>query len=294
MPGFGSFDIFLQLLINGILFGTMYGVAAIGLSLIFGTMQILFLAQGTIIILAAYGCFWLFTLLSLDPFLSIILIFPVSMILGLGLYQGLFRKVAGRGKFPPLMIAFGLMILIESLMTVVFTPNTRAIRTSYTAYGIAALGIRISFTRLMAFVLALLGTVGVTLFLKKTMIGKAVRAVSEDMRSATLMGISPHRVNGITFAMGIGLAAIAGIAVATTYPFDPYSGFVFSLKAMIALALGGMGNVFGALLGGILLGVIESMGSFILGGGWADAISYTVFLLALIFRPEGLLIRSSD
>lgn len=294
MPGFGSFDIFVQLMINGFLFGTMYGVAALGLSLILGTMEIIFLAQGTMIILAAYACFWLFSLLSIDPYLSIILIFPVSVVLGIGLYQGLFRKVEGKGQFPSLMIAFGMMILLENLMMVVWSPNTRAIRTSYTAYGIAVLGLRISFTRLMAFVLALLATCGVTLFLKKTLLGKAVRAATEDLTSATLMGIVTHRVNSITFAMGIGLAGIAGIAVATTYPFDPYSGFVFSIKAMIAMALGGMGNVLGALLGGIILGVIESLTSFLISGGWADAVSYTVFLLVLIFRPEGLLTRTSD
>ena len=294
MPGFGSFDIFVQLMINGFLFGTMYGVAALGLSLILGTMEIIFLAQGNMIILAAYACFWLFSLLSIDPYLSIILIFPVSVVLGIGLYQGLFRKVEGKGQFPSLMIAFGMMILLENLMMVVWSPNTRAIRTSYTAYGIAVLGLRISFTRLMAFVLALLATCGVTLFLKKTLLGKAVRAATEDLTSATLMGIVTHRVNSITFAMGIGLAGIAGIAVATTYPFDPYSGFVFSIKAMIAMALGGMGNVLGALLGGIILGVIESLTSFLISGGWADAVSYTVFLLVLIFRPEGLLTRTSD
>ncbi len=294
MPGFGSFNIFFQLLINGILFGSMYGVAALGLSLILGTMEIIFLAQGTMIILAAYVCFWVFTLLSVDPYLSIILIFPLSFVFGIGLYQGLFRKVEGKGQFPALMIAFGLMYLTENLMMVVFSSDTRAIRTSYTAYGISALGFRISFTRLMAFVMAWLATLGVTLFLKKTLLGKAVRAATEDLTSATLMGIVTHRVNSIAFAIGIALAAIAGIAVATTYPFDPYSGLAFSIKAMIAMALGGMGSILGALLGGIILGVLESMGSFLISGGWADVISYVVFLLVLIFKPEGLLIRTSD
>ena len=287
-------DILIQILINGILFGAMYGIAAIGLSLIFGTMQIIFIAQGAMIVLAAYGTFWLFHFFSLDPYLSIIVIFPVSVIFGLGLYQVLFRRVARAGKFPSLLIAFGLMVLLENLMSVLFTPNPRSVTVSYTAYGISALGLKISFTRLMAFIMAILATTGVSLFLKKTLIGKAVRAASENLESATLVGITPHRVNSVTFGIGIGLAGLAGIATATTYSFDPYFGFVFSLKAMIALALGGMGSVVGALMGGVLLGVLESYGSFFLTGGWADVISYAAFMLVLMFRPEGLFVRSSD
>ena len=288
------FQIYIQVLINGILFGTMYGIAAIGLSVIFGTMQIIFLAQGTMIILAAYGCYYLFKYLSIDPYLSIIIILPASFVFGFGMYQGIFRKVAHAGKFPSLLIAFGLMALLENLMSVIFSPSPRGIRTSYTAYGISVLGLTISLTRLIAFVMAILATTGVTLFLKKTLWGKAVRAASENLESATLVGITPHKVNGITFAIGIGLAGLAGIATSTIYSFDPFFGFIFSLKAMIALAIGGMGSLVGALLGGILLGVIESLGAFILTGGWADAISYAVFILILMFKPEGFFVRANN
>ena len=286
-----SFNLLLQLLVNGILFGTMYGIAAIGLSLIFGTMEIIFIAQGTLIVLTAYFCFWLFTLYGMDPYLSLLIIVPVSLLLGRGLYEAVFRKVSG-SKITSLLIAFGLMVLLENLMSVLWTPNTRAVRTSYTAYGISVLGLKISFTRLVAFFAAILSALGVTFFLKKTLLGKAVRAATEDMEAATLVGIGPHKANGVTFAIGIGLAGVAGVATATTYPFDPYFGFIFSLKAMIALALGGLGSVWGAFLGGVLLGVLESLASFFISGGWADAISYGVFLLVLMFRPEGLFVRS--
>jgi branched-chain amino acid transport system permease protein len=283
-----------QLLINGILFGTMYGIAAIGLSLIFGTMQIIFLAQGAMIVLAAYACYWIFQLLGIDPYVSIVLVVPIFLIIGFIIYQGLFRRVAGSGKFPSLLIAFGLMALLENLMSVLWTPNPKAIRTAYSSYGISLWTMTISFTRLMAFVMAILATIGVTLFLKRTLVGKAVRAASENLESAVLVGITPHWVNSVTFAIGIGLAGLAGVATSTVYPFDPYFGFIFSLKAMIALALGGMGSVTGALLGGILLGGIESFGSYVFTGGWADAIAYLVFLLVLMFKPEGLFVRSSN
>lgn len=296
MPGFGSIDILIQVLINGILFGTMYGIAALGLSLIFGTMQIIFIAQGVMIVLGAYGSFWLFKLLGIDPYLSIIIVVPCALLFGGGVYQLLFRRVAGRGesgKAASLLLAFGLMYFLENLMTVLWTPNARAIRTGYTAFGFDFMGINFSFTRLMAFILAILATIAVTFFLKKTMLGKAVRAASENLESATLVGITPHKVNTLTFAMGIGLAGLAGIATATTYSFDPYFGFIFSLKAMIALALGGMGSIFGALLGGIILGVIESIVAFIWTGGWADVASYGAFIIVLLFKPEGLFTRTS-
>lgn len=287
-------DIALQLLVNGILFGTMYGIAAIGLSLIYGTMQIIFIAQGTMIIMAAYGSFWLFSLWKIDPYISLLIVVPASVIIGAGLYQALFRKVAQAGKFPSLLIAFGLMALLENLMSVLFTANSRGIQTDYASYSFDIIGIQVSFTRFVAFIMAVLGTAGVTFFLKKTLLGKAVRAASENLEYAMLVGITPYQVNTIAFAIGIGLAGLAGVATATTYAFDPFTGFVFGLKAMIALALGGMGSVVGALFGGILLGVLESVGAFFLTGGWADAISYGVFLAILMFKPEGLFSRDTS
>lgn len=280
--------IILQVFINGVLFGTMYGIGAIGLSLIYGTMRIIFLAQGTLIILAAYGSFYLFSSYRLDPYLSLLLILPLFFFVGTGLYQSLFRKVARESQFTTLLIAFGLLILLENSMSVVFTTNTRALQTGYAAYAFKLFGFQISFVRFIAFIMALIGTGVVTLFLKKTLIGKAVRAASENIEYAMLVGINPHIVNTIAFGIGIGLAGMAGVAVATTYAFDPFSGFIFSLKAMIALALGGMGSVLGAFLGGVLLGVVESYGSFFITSGWADVISYLVFLCVLLFKPEGL------
>ena len=293
MLGYITVELIVQLLVNGILFGTMYGIAAIGLSLIFGTMRIIFIAQGTMIILMAYLCYWLFTLLGMDPYLSLILVVPVSLLVGIGLYQLLFREAAAlEDKNISLLIAIGLMFLVENLMTVVWTANPRSILTSYTSLAFRPMGINISFTRVIGLVMAVISTAGVVLFLKKTYIGMAVRAASEDIISATLVGISPHRVNTVAFAIGIGLAGVAGVGLATIYPFDPFYGFIFALKALISLAIGGIGSVFGALFGGILLGLLESMASFFFSGGWSDAISYAAFLIVLMFKPEGLFVRS--
>lgn len=290
---FLSFQLIMQLLVNGILFGSIYGIAAIGLSLIFGTMRIMFLAQGTVIILFAYVCYWVFTLLGIDPYLSIVIVIILAVLLGIGLYQGLFRGAAAlEDKNVTLLIAVGIMFFLENFMTVMWTANPRSITTGYTSFVVHFLGVGIPFTRLVGFLMAIIATGVVVTFLRKTYIGMAVRAASEDMVSATFMGISPHKVNGVAFAIGIGLAGVAGVDLATIYPFDPFYGFIFVLKSMIALAIGGIGSVSGALLGGIVLGLLESMSSFFIPGGWTDAISYAVFLIILMWKPEGLLVRS--
>jgi branched-chain amino acid transport system permease protein len=282
-------EVIAQLLINSILFGSMYGIAAIGLSLIFGTMRIIFLAQGAIIIFFSYICYWLFTLWGVDPYVSLAIILPLAALLGMGFYYGLFKRAAAlEDRNISLLIAIGLMYMMQNLMTVVWSPNPRSIQASYTQWVFSPFGTTIQFTRLIAVILAVVATIVVFIFLKRTRIGTAVRAASEDMVSTTLMGINPNLVNAVAFALGIGLAGTAGIGIATVYSFDPGFGFTFSLKALIALALGGIGNVWGALLGGIILGFIESFAAFYIGSGWTDAISFGVFLVVLTFLPQGL------
>lgn len=281
-----------ELLLNGVLFGAMYGVAAIGLSLIFGTMRIIFIAQGTMIVLGGYAAYWLFKLLGVDPYVTLVLLAPVSLIVGAVVYQLLFRRVAAlEDKNISLLIAVGFMFMLENAMSVVWTPDPRSITTTYTSTSYDIAGLHVSFTRSIGFVIAIAAALVVTLFLRKTLIGKAVRAVSENMVASTLVGIAPHRANMVAFAVGIALAGVAGCTLAATYTIDPYLGFLLSLKALIALALGGLGNVGGALAGGILLGVIESGTSYILPG-WSDAAGYAAFLLVLMFRPEGLFVRT--
>jgi branched-chain amino acid transport system permease protein len=287
-----SFRIIIQLLVNGILFGTMYGIAAIGLSLIFGTMRIMFLAQGNVIIFFAYIAYFAFHLAGIDPYLSLVIVLPLGIILGSVLYQGLFRGAAAlEDKNVSLLIAVGLMFFIEAIMTVGWGGTPRALTTSYTTHAFRPLGIDFPLTKLLGLLMSILATTGVVLFLKKTFIGMAVKAASEDIVATTLMGISPHRVNTFAFAIGIGLAGVAGVEVATVYSFNPFFGFNFVLNSLISLALGGIGSVTGALLGGIILGILLSVSSFMVPG-WSDAIAYAVFLLVLMFKPEGLLVRS--
>ena len=279
-----------QVIINGILFGTTYGIAAIGLNLIFGTMRIVLISQGSIIVFLGYLCYWAFSLLGIDPYLSLIIVVPISMALGAGFYYGLFKEAAAlKDRIGSLLIAVGLMFFIESFMEVVWTPNPRAVVVSYGFFAINLFGVSITLTRLIGLLLAILSALGVLLFLRKTLIGIAVRAASEDVEATSLMGINTNWVNAAAFAIGIGLAGVAGVNLATTYSFDPVYGFDVALKALFALTLGGIGNVFGALLGGIVLGLIQSLGSYFIGAEWAQAILFGVFLVALVVRPYGLL-----
>jgi len=273
----------------------MYGIAAIGLSLVFGTMRIVFIAQGAVIVFFGYLCYWLFALLGMDPYLSLIIIIPVALLLGTAFYYVLFKEAAAlKDRIGSLLIAVGLMFFLENFMTVVWSPNPRAVVTSYGFVVFQFFGIYLTLTRLIGLLLALLATLGVFLFLNKTLIGTAVRATSEDVEASTLMGINPNRVNAVAFAIGIGLSAVAGINLATTYSFDPVYGFDIAIKALVALTLGGIGTMYGALLGGIFLGIIETMGSYYVGAGWAQAIVFAVFLLTLTLRPYGIFGKASQ
>jgi len=282
-------ELIVQSLVNGILFGTMYGTAAIGLSLIFGTMGIVFIAQGAIIIFFSYLCFWLFTLLHIDPYISMVPIIMISLLLGAGFYQFLFKEAAALSdKIGSLLIAVAVMFFAENFMTVVWTPNPRAVVTTYGFYTVRLFGIHSTLVRLIALGIAVLATIGLAIFLRKTLIGMAVRACSEDAEAGSLLGISPNKVNAVAFAIGIGLAGVAGINFATTYSFDPTYGMDIALKALIALTLGGIGSVGGALVGGIIIGVIEAVASFYVGMGWAQCVLFVIFMATLTLRPNGL------
>jgi branched-chain amino acid transport system permease protein len=279
----------IQVIINGILLGSMYGIAAAGLSLIFGTMRIIFLAQGTVIVFFAFVVYWLFVKLNLDPYLSLLIVVPFAFLVGLGMFYTLFRKAAAlEDKNVSLLIAVGLMYLIENAILKVWSASPRGLNLSYAGTSFELWGLRVSWLRLVLLGLALLSALVVFVFLKKTRLGTAVRAASEDMEATTLQGINSVWVCAVSFAVGIALAGVAGVGMATVYSFDYQFGFTFALKALIALALGGLGNVFGALAGGIILGVIENLTAYYISISWIEAVSYGVFILVLIFLPQGL------
>jgi branched-chain amino acid transport system permease protein len=280
---------FLQVVINGIMLGSMYGIAAAGLSLIFGTMRIIFLAQGSVIVFFAFVVYFLFTKAHLDPYLCLLIIVPFAFLVGIGMFYTLFRKAAANeDKNVSLLIAVGLMYLIENAILKVWSASPRGLNVSYNTAVLTGLGLRVGYVRLGLLGLAIASAAVVWWFLKRTRLGTAVRAASEDMEATTLQGINSVWVCAISFAVGIGLAGVAGVGMATVYSFDYQFGFTFALKALIALTLGGLGNVFGALAGGLILGIIENLTAFYISISWIEAVSYGVFILVLIFLPQGL------
>ncbi len=279
----------LQVSINGILLGSMYGIAAAGLSLIFGTMRIIYLAQGTMIVFFAFLVYWLFVKLHIDPYICLLIIVPFAFALGLGLFYLLFRKAAAlEDKNVSLLIAVGLMYLIENAILKVWGASPRGLDISYGGAVLKMGEIRVAWLRLALLGLAIVSALVVFLFLKKTRLGTAVRAAAEDMQATTLQGINSAWVCAVSFAVGIGLAGVAGVGMSTVYSFDYQFGFTFAIKALIALSLGGIGNVFGALAGGLILGIIENLTAYYLSISWIEAVSYGVFILVLIFLPQGL------
>lgn len=284
----------IQNAVNGIFLGTMYGIAAIGLGLIFGTMRIVFIAQGSVLVFFAFLCYWGFTLLGIDPYLSIIPVLILSMLFGAGIYWLLFKEASAmQDRIGSLLMAVGLMFIMNNIMIVLWTATPRAVVTSYGFAQINLWGINFTETRLFGLVLAVIATLAVYFFLRRTLIGTAVRAASEDVEAAKIMGINPNLVNAVAFAIGIAMAAVAGVNVATTYSFDPNYGFDVAIKALIALTLGGLGSSFGALAGGILLGLIEVFSTYWVGAGWSQSVVFVIFILVLTVRPQGLFGRTS-
>jgi branched-chain amino acid transport system permease protein len=279
----------IQVIINGILLGSMYGIAAAGLSLIFGTMRIIYLAQGTMIVFFAFLVYWLFVKAHVDPYLSLLIIVPFAFLVGIGLFYILFRKAAAlEDKNVSLLIAVGLMYLIENAILKFWGASPRGVNLGYSDAVLSGWGLRVAWLRLALLGLALLSALVVFLFLKRTRLGTAVRAASEDMEATRLQGINSEWVCAISFAIGIGLAGVAACGMATVYSFDYQFGFSFAIKALIALSLGGIGNVFGAIAGGLILGIIENLTAYYLSISWIEAVSYGVFILVLIFLPQGL------
>jgi branched-chain amino acid transport system permease protein len=286
--------VLIQVIVNGILLGSMYGIAAAGLSLIFGTMRIIFLAQGTMIVFFAFVVYWLFVKAHIDPYLCLLIVVPLAFLVGLGLFYSLFRKaVALEDRNVTLLLAVGLMYLVDNAMLKVWSATPRSVTISYSDAMIVAGGIRVPWLRLALLGLAFASALVVFLFLKRTRIGTAVRAASEDLEATKIQGINAIWVCAISFAVGIGLAGVAGVGLATVFSFDYQFGFTWAIKALIALALGGIGNVFGALAGGLILGVIENLAAYYWGIAWIDVASYGLFMLVLIFLPQGLFGRKA-
>lgn len=281
-----------QSLVYGIVIGAMYGLAAVGLSLVFGVMSYLNVAHGTLLMIGAYLSFWLFSLYAVDPFLSIPIVMLAVFLIGLLLYMGVFSPLA---KFETeqriknsLLISFGLMLVLDNLAILLWTADERTVTTFYTGMVFQLFGLRLPYVRLAGLILAVLAILALHLLLTKTYFGKSVRAASLDWEAATLMGIKINRTYLISFAISSALAALAGTLFCLSYAVTPVIGEAWSIKALIVVILAGLGRIGGVFFAGLLLGVVESISVFFVGAAYQEVVGLVIFVLVLMFRPQGL------
>lgn len=284
--------IVLQQLILGLLLGGLYGLAAAGLSLIFGVLKVLNVAHGELIMVGGYAAYWLAAGLGLDPFLALLGVIPLTAALGLALYAGLFGFVVRFDEETrvknSLLVGFGLALTLHALAVRLFTADERSIPTAYGGQTIAVGGLVVPLSRLGSLSVALL-LIGLThLFLARTRWGHAIRAAAEDWEAALLQGIDVRRAYLLAFAIGTGLAGAAGCLVAVGYSISPAIGLEWTFKALIVVVLAGLGSLFGTFVGGLVLGVAEAASALIFGGPYREVVGLLLFFCVLIARPQGL------
>ncbi len=281
-------ETFLQSLVNGGLTGSLYAMIGVGLTVIFGVMRIINLAHGEMVMLGMFSAYWSFTLWKIDPFVSAIVWVPLFFLAGMLTYRQLLKAVMPGGELNTLLYTAGLSLLVANIGLLIWTGDYRTLNLPYAMTPLRPFGIAVPVPLSIAFVLASLVTAGLYLFLARTDIGRAVRATSQNPEAAALMGINVDRVSMITFGLGTALAAAAGVLLVPSLYLYPTVGEILIVKCFVIVVLGGLGSIPGAIAGGLLLGTVESLGAVYVSVAYKDAIGFVMFLLVLLFRPQGL------
>ena len=296
-----NFSTILQHFINGLTVGGIYALIALGYTMVYGILKFINFAHGEILMMGTY-----ISLIIYDVFLNyfktpflIFVAFIISLIIGIcfGVTLGVsveilaYKPLRNAPRLAPLLSAIGVSIILSNLAAFLFGTKSKKFQYPFDNTPITISGISISPNQLMILILSLILMVGLKIFIDKTKTGKAMRAASENQKVASLMGININRIISITFAIGSGLAVIAGVLIALDYKVYPTMGTMAGLKAFIAAVVGGIGNISGAMLGGIILGLLETFGTAVLGlpVGFKDIIAFGVLIIILLFKPEGIL-----
>lgn len=273
-------------LVDGLLIGFVYGVAAMGLTLIWGVMRVINLAHGPIIALAMFGLYFGVSRLGLNPYLALPLVALGGLALGYLIYVVAVHRVINAPHLSSLLATFAVNMMIIGTATTVF--STSPYNVPVDLGRISAGPITIPGTRLVASVAAVAVAVGLYLFLYRSSTGRAIRAVADNRAAAELMGIPSSRVLALSFGIGTMLAAVAGGLIATFFPFTVLSGGTYELKSFVIVVLGGLGNPIGALVGGLVLGALEGLIPVFLSVSWVPVIEFGLFVVILLARPSGL------
>jgi len=281
-------SILLAATINGLLIGGIYTLVASGLTLIYGVLHIINFAHGSLLMLAMFGVYFLLTKLGVDPYLSLVVMVPAMFALGYVLYRGLIGRLAHGKDENILLITLGLSILIENLALMFFKGDTRTISVSYSDRMVELGPLLLSFPKIVSFVAAMALCALLGLFIQRTDTGKAIRAVAKERMGARLVGIDVDRVFAISYGIGLATLGAAACLLMPIFYVSPTTGHVFVIVAFTVVVLGGMGSFFGAVVGGLIVGLTESFGGLFLGESLGQIGISLIFILILLFRPQGL------
>ena len=275
-------------LVMGIMLGGLYALIALGLSMVFGVMRLINLAHGDLVILGSYLSFVLWSNLALDPVISLVVTIPALFGLGFLIQQYLMRRAFAISGEAPLIIAFGISLIIQSTNQIIWTPLSRGISTSYSMASFFLGSHQFPVSYLLDFVVALISMLLLREFLRRTFLGRAITAASQNKKVAQLMGINTKRIYGYAFAIAMMSAAVAGVFLGMTFPFTPMSGTQFLIIAFGVVIIGGLGSLMGTFFGGLILGLVQTFSGYFFGSSLQMLFVYMSVLIVLAIRPQGL------
>ncbi len=284
-------DVFIQTIVSGILIGGIYSMIGIGMTLIMGVMGIINLAHGQLMMVAMYITFVMAHFFHVDPYLSLLVAMPALFLLGAFIQKTLLNPLIKVESILPenqVLMTVGIGMVLTEIARFIFSSDYKTVKTSYSSSAIFIGKISFNVPMCIAFGFALFFTALLFWFLLKTDLGRSIRATAQDSEAATLMGINSSRITVITFGIGSALVAAAGVLLMPIFYLFPDIGGAFTLKAFVITILGGLGSTVGAIVGGIVLGVAESLGATYIGMGYKEMVGFVIFVLVLIFLPGGL------
>ncbi|MEN6437066.1 MAG: branched-chain amino acid ABC transporter permease [Syntrophobacter sp.] len=281
--------LFIQLVISGLLIGGVYALISIGLTLIFGVMRIVNFAHGEFLMFAMFAAYWILEFTGLSTYVTAPLVALLLFVFGAVIYVLIIKRTVGSPMVVQIFATVGLGLIMQNVALVLWSGDFRTIRTPEASAVLKFAGIQVSYPLLIASVAAIMIALALFAFVAWTYPGKAIRATVQDRTAAQLMGIDINKVYLMTFALGSALVGIAGALLAPAYPIFPSVGTNFGLASFVVVVLGGMGSMTGALLGGLLIGLVETLSGFFIDAALKQAVYFVVFIMVLVFRPTGLL-----
>ena len=276
-------------LLNGITTGALYALVALGLTLIYGVLHIINFAHGALLMVALYSVYFLNKLLGLDPYIALLIVPPLMFCIGYGLQRLVITRASHGRDENILLVTLGLSIIIENLALFFFKSDTQVVETSYGFDVVEIFGAFLPYPKVVAFFAALATAAALWLFMGHTDLGRAIRALAKERKGAQLVGIDVAHVFAMSFGIGVGVLGVAACLLMPSYYVSPQVGQGFVLIAFTIVVLGGMGSFSGALLGGFIIGIVEAIGGLILGESLGQIGIFIIFILILLFRPQGLL-----